>query len=67
MEKYIISELAKYSELEDLNIYHTHDFKDLMKVRNDKEYVNEEIPEELSQQMKQTVVQDDVSTSKIVK
>lgn len=53
VEKYLIGELAKYHEVEDLNVYFTHDFVDLLKVNGDKEYVQEQIHEELQENIAQ--------------
>jgi hypothetical protein len=52
IEKYLICELAKYYEIEDINIYFTYDYRYLMKVRNNAEVIQEEISEDLANELK---------------
>ena len=53
IEKYLICELAKFIDVDDINIYYTFDFKNLIKIKGDKEIIQEEVTEELSQNLKE--------------
>lgn len=53
IEKYLIWELAKYIDVDDINIFYTFDFKNLVKVKSDKEIIQEEVSDELSQNLRE--------------
>lgn len=53
VEKYLICELAKYIDVDGIDIYYTFDFKNMVKVKNDKEIIQEEVSDELSLNFKQ--------------
>ena len=63
IEKYLICELAKFIEIEDINIFYTYDYETMIKVRNSQEIVLEEVSDELSDKIKEHLEGDHLNNS----
>ena len=53
IEKYLICEIAKFTQVEDVNVYYTYDCITLIKIKNGHEIVCEEVSEELQEKIKE--------------
>ena len=63
VEKYLIWEIAKSTDVEDISIYYTYDYQTLLKIRNSKEVISEEIAEILTDKILTNLESDRVLNS----
>ena len=53
IEKYLICEISKFTQVEDVNVYYTYDCQTLIKIKNLHEVVWEEVTDELKDKIKE--------------